>query len=41
MAIEYMNIGMTYEYMTILDSALYFIQKAENGKSISKICIRK
>jgi two-component system NtrC family sensor kinase len=32
MAIEYVTIGMTYEYMTILDSALYFIQKAENSK---------
>ena len=25
MAIEYMNIGMTYEYMSMLDSALYFV----------------
>jgi two-component system NtrC family sensor kinase len=32
MAGEYMNIAMIYEYMSILDSALYFIQKAENGK---------
>lgn len=28
MAIEYMNIGMTYEYMSQLDSALYYTQKA-------------
>ena len=34
MAIEYMNLGMTYEYMSQLDSALFFIQKAEEWKDL-------
>ena len=33
-AIEYMNIAMTYEYMNQLDSALFYIQKAENNKEL-------
>ena len=32
-AIEHMNLGMTYEYMDKLDSALFHIQKAEAGKN--------
>lgn len=32
MTIEYMNLGMTYEYMSQIDSALHYIQKAEEGK---------
>jgi two-component system, NtrC family, sensor kinase len=31
-AIEHMNLGMTYEYMDQLDSALFHVQKAEAGK---------
>ena len=33
-AIEYMNLAMTYEYMNQLDSALFYIQKAENNKEL-------
>ena len=33
-AIEYMNLAMTYEYMSRLDSALYFIQKSERWKDL-------
>ena len=33
-AIEYMNIGMTYEYMSQLDSALFYIQKSEQWKDL-------
>jgi len=33
-AIEYMNLAMTYEYMGQPDSALYFIQKADKGKNL-------
>ncbi|MGL6269989.1 MAG: tetratricopeptide repeat-containing sensor histidine kinase, partial [Chitinophagaceae bacterium] len=32
MAIEYMNLGMTHEYMKNLDSALFYVQKAFEGK---------
>ncbi|MBC7827398.1 MAG: tetratricopeptide repeat protein [Chitinophagaceae bacterium] len=32
LAIEYMNIGMTYDYMGQLDSALYYEQKAFDDK---------
>ncbi len=32
MAIEYMNLGMTHEYMKNLDSALFYAQKAFEGK---------
>jgi two-component system, NtrC family, sensor kinase len=32
MAIEYMNLGMTHEYMRNLDSALFYAQKAFEGK---------
>jgi signal transduction histidine kinase len=31
-AIEYMNIGMTYEYMGELDSALYYAEKSFDGR---------
>lgn len=33
-AIENMNLAMTYEYMNMPDSALYFNEKAEAGKSL-------
>ena len=33
-AIEYMNLGMTYEYMSQLDSALFYIQKSEEWKHL-------
>lgn len=33
-AIEYMNIAMTYEYMSHLDSALFYIQKSEEWKDL-------
>ena len=33
-AIEYMNIAMTYEYMDLIDSALIYIQKSEDGKEL-------
>ncbi len=32
MAIEYMNLGMTHEYMKNVDSALFYAQKAFEGK---------
>jgi signal transduction histidine kinase len=32
MTIEYMNLGMTHEYMKDLDSAFYYVQKAFDGK---------
>ncbi len=32
MAIEYMNLGMTHEYMNNQDSAFYYVQKAFEGK---------
>jgi two-component system, NtrC family, sensor kinase len=32
MSIEYMNLGMTYEYMRNVDSALFYVQKAYEGK---------
>jgi len=31
---EYMNLGMTYEYMNQLDSALFYIEKAEEWKHL-------
>ncbi len=33
-AIEYMNLAMTYEYMSRLDSALFYIQKSEEWKHL-------
>jgi signal transduction histidine kinase len=33
-AIEYMNLAMTYEYMNQPDTALYFIEKAEMEKNL-------
>jgi two-component system, NtrC family, sensor kinase len=33
-AIECMNLGMTYEYMNRLDSALFYTQKAEDDKAL-------
>ncbi|NJO24961.1 MAG: tetratricopeptide repeat protein [Bacteroidia bacterium] len=33
-AIEYMNLAMTYEYMSHLDSALFYIQKSEEWKHL-------
>src|SRR5688500_3909774 len=32
--IEYMNLAMTYEYMSQLDSALFYARKAEKGKAL-------